>query len=246
MKLWLLAFLGAFYFIPANSQIIRKSTLCFYSGDSILITADHYRSKEKNPYIILIHQENSSRGVFDSIAERFVKMNYNCLAVDLRNGDKYEFVNNETAQRARQLGHLINQNAAENDLAATIDFIFGTSKQKLILLGSSSSASMALKLAVGNEKIKAVIALSPGEFYRPEYELKSFIENLNKPLFITGNEEETNYYKSIIDDLEAPMISLYRPSDFTPIRGNELLLKSNNLQNEYWFALLIFIKSLHP
>jgi dienelactone hydrolase len=240
----MISFIGAFCFLPLNAQIIRKSTLCFYSVDSILITADNYRSREENPYLILIHQENSSRGVFDSIAERFVKMNFNCLAVDLRNGDKYAYVNNETAQRARQRGRIINQRTAEDDLTATIDFIYNLSNQKLILLGSSSSASMALKLAAGNEKVQAVIALSPGEFYRPDFELKDFFESLNKPLFITGNEEETNYYKPIIDTLDAPLITLYRTSEFTSVRGNRLLLNSNNLQNQYWFALLIFIKSL--
>lgn len=245
-RILLLSALWGLFFIPANSQIIRKSTLCFYSEDSLLITADHYRSKEENPYIILAHGENSSRGVFDSIADRFVKMNYNCLAVDLRHGEKYGYINNETAQRARQHGRIINQRTAEDDLAAAIDFIYGTSKQKLILLGSSSSASITLKLAAGNEKIKAVIALSPGEFYRPEFELEGFLKNINKPLFITGNQEEINYYQRIIDMIETPTISLYKPSDYTSLRGNELLLKSNHLQNEYWFALLIFIKSLQP
>lgn len=244
-KVLFIAFLWAFSFYSVNAQIVRKSTVTFYSTDSVVVTADHYRSKEGNPYIILLHQENSSRGVFDSIAERFVKMNYNCLAVDLRNGNKYDFVNNETAQIARQQNRLINQITAENDLEAAINFIYGISRQKFIILGSSSSASMALKMAAGNDNVEAVIALSPGEFYRPELELKTIIKDLKKPLFIAGNQEETNYYQSILAECDSQITSLFKPSVINSLRGNELLLSSNNLQNEYWFALLIFIKSLH-
>ena len=73
--------------IPAGAQIIRKSKVTFFSSDSLSITADHYFSKKTNPCILLFHTENSSRGEFDSIAGRFARMQYNCLAVDLRSGE---------------------------------------------------------------------------------------------------------------------------------------------------------------
>ena len=60
--------------IHSNAQIIRKSKVTFLASDSLLITADHYYSKKTNPYILLFHTENASRGEFDSIADRFARM----------------------------------------------------------------------------------------------------------------------------------------------------------------------------
>ena len=74
-----------------------KEKVSFPSEDGIEITADKYLVNEEYPYILLFHQAGSSRGEFRDVAEKFLKLRYNCLAVDLRSGDNANFVNNETA-----------------------------------------------------------------------------------------------------------------------------------------------------
>jgi len=236
------------FFVPSTglAQIIRKSTIAFYSQDSILITADQYYSKMDDPYIVLLHQENSSRGVFDSIAERFVKMNFNCLAVDLRNGNRYKFIKNETAIRARDNNKLTNIQEAEKDVNAAIDFIFGLNRQPVVLLGSSASATLAMKVATENTKVRAVIALSPGDFYQSVWTVDTLLHVLkDKPVFIAGNTHETDYYLNYESSLKNKNNhSLLKPSKPIDLRGTELLMSNNPLENEYWFSLLVFIKFL--
>ena len=70
-------------FVLSAFNVIRKETVVFHSADSLQITADEYIIAKENPYILLFHEQGSSRGEFESIAERLCKMDYNCLAVDL-------------------------------------------------------------------------------------------------------------------------------------------------------------------
>ncbi len=98
-----------------------KEKVSFPSGDGLEITADKYLVNEEYPYVLLFHQAGSSRGEFRDIAEKFLKLRYNCLAVDLRSGDNANYVNNETASRARGAGKSVNFLDAMGDMSAAID-----------------------------------------------------------------------------------------------------------------------------
>jgi len=226
-------------------MVTRKSKVSFPSEDGLEITADHYYSKKSNPYIILLHQERSSRGEFDSIAERLIKMNYNCLAVDLRSGDRYGFVVNETALRAREKG--LNTTLIEclKDINASIEFVKKISNLPIILLGSSFSASLAILTAKNDSAVKAVIAFSPGEFFLPGIEIKSELEDFNKPVFAGFSDEEELYIRDMFSlAVNHNNINLFSPSDNAGKRTAEALLSLNNSSDEYWLALLIFLRSI--
>ena len=111
----LLLFTTAFH---SGAQIIRKSKVTFLSSDSLTITADQYFSKNTNPWILLFHTENASRGEFDTIAVRFGRMQYNCLAVDLRSGNTYNYVENETAKKALELDYSTSLIQASRDVGS--------------------------------------------------------------------------------------------------------------------------------
>ena len=97
---------------------------------------------------------------------------YNCLAVDLRSGYAYGFVDNETALRAKQKGFNTSLISSAKDIDAAIDYAVRLSGQPVILLGSSSSASLCLIEGAGNPNVKAIMALSPGEFFKPGIEIR--------------------------------------------------------------------------
>ena len=78
--------------------MVRVNTITLSSADGLEITADEYVVSDTLPYILLFHEQESSRGEFQTIAQRLCKMNYNCLAVDLRNGGNNNNVSNETAK----------------------------------------------------------------------------------------------------------------------------------------------------
>ncbi|MBE0653909.1 MAG: dienelactone hydrolase family protein [Bacteroidales bacterium] len=229
--------------LPVNAQVIRKKTIEFYSSDSLLITADHYFSNKNNPYILLFHQENSSRGEFDSIADRFVKMKYNCLVVDLRNGDKFAYTENHTARRAKEKNFPTGL-TTEHDIIAAIDFAGNLTENKIILLGSSWSASLCLKVASEDERIKAVMAFSPGEFLQPTYPLKKLFTRLQKPVYIAVSPQEYPYLRDAIDQMPEGSLSMITPPEKSVARGIPMLYSEHPGSDEYWLSVLIFIKSL--
>ena len=228
---------------PLNAQVIRKSSVEFYSSDSLLISADHYYSNKDNPYILLFHQEGSSRGEFDQIARRFVKMKFNCLAVDLRNGGKFEYVENLTSQRAKE--KLLPAGIETGkDILAAIDFAQSVNEKNVILLGSSWSASMCLKVASEDERVSAVMAFSPGEFLRPMNDLADLFSKLQKPVFVAGSPMEYPYLVKSTRSIPEGFLSLVNPPERSVERGIPMLFDTNPGHNEYWFSVLIFIKSL--
>ncbi len=54
---------------------------------------------------------------------------------------------------------------AQQDIESAIDFLAKKYKSMVILLGSSYSSSLALLEGVSNDKVKAIIAFSPGGYF---------------------------------------------------------------------------------
>ncbi len=240
--LWLALFLLPVN--PVHAQIIRKSKVTFPAADSLIVTADHYYSKKTDPYILLFPTENSSRGEFDSIAFRFARMRYNCLAVDLRSGGPFGYTDNETAQRAREQGFDVSLKSAGYDIAGAISYALELSGKPVVLLGSSSTASLSLIEGSKNPDVKAIIALSPGEFFLPDLRIRDLAPSISIPVFITGSSEEIPYMQEMFGDSGNKYINLFVPTEEADQRGTSLLCRVNQHRDQYWLAILIFIKSL--
>jgi len=246
-KLSFLTIVLFIFFLPvdhAGAQIIRKSKVTFLAADSLLITADHYYSRKDYPYILLFHTEKASRGEFDSIATRFARMKYNCLAVDMRSGENFGYVDNETAKRARSRGYSTTLSEGLNDIKAAIAYAVKLSGQPVVLLGSSSSASLCLLAASDNPQVKAVMAFSPGEFFKPELEITELAANISKPVFVTCSDSEVTWIKEMFAETDDKYLDLFLPSGQVNERGTDLLTPKNAERDQYWLAVLIFIKSL--
>ena len=228
---------------PVTAQVIRKSEVRFKASDGLLISANLYQSRKSNPYIILFHQEQSCKGEFDSIVSRFIKMNYNCMAVDLRSGDDLGFQKNETALKAKEDGYTLSLNHSAKDMKAAIDFMYNYSGKPICLFGSASSASLALIEGRSNQYVKAVVAFSPGEYFSPEFEIKSVLAGYPKPVFVGCTAEEFPYLSGI-EGFPGPDKVLFKPISGEGQRGTGALLKDNPSRDEYWLSLLIFFKAL--
>ncbi len=174
----------------------QKTVVSFQSSDSLDLTADLYFLADTLPYLILLHEQGSSRGEFESLAERFQKMDYNCLAVDIRNGGNANFISNETVRRSRHGDYILGREEVENDIRASVNYAFNVSGKQVVLLGSGASASLGLKLSKEMDEVKGVIALSPGEFYAPFLSIQDTISNMEKAF-----KEEMNEIKDKLEDL---------------------------------------------
>ena len=113
---------------------------------------------ENNPYILLFHQQQSSRGEYYTIARKLCKMDYNCLAVDIRNGGSDNSVSNETVKRCRENRCSRGVTDVEKDILSAVKYAFEKSKKPVILFGSGANGSLCLKIARENDNVRAVIA----------------------------------------------------------------------------------------
>ena len=226
------------------SAQVSKEKITFEATDGLTITADLYLVQEDFPYIVLLHQEGSSRGEYNETAFKLTKLNYNCLAVDLRSGDNENFVSNETARMARQTGKPTRYLDASADVQAAIDYAYNLNNKKVILFGSSYSASLCLLIGKDNPNVQAVIAFSPGEYFGEDLRLENELDLFDKPLFVTGTRTEYTYITQMLQNLNPESYTLFQPSDSVGIHGSKALWEDNESKDEYWLALLLFFNSL--
>jgi dienelactone hydrolase len=244
MKKIQLTFLFFFLAISVSTAQGMKEKVTFKAEDGIEITADKYLINEEYPYILLFHQAGSSRGEFNDIAERFLKLRYNCLAVDLRSGDNSNYVKNETALRAGGQHSSVSFLDAAMDIRAAIDYAWDLNPKEVILLGSSYSASLVMLEGEKNPYSKAVIAFSPGEYFGKDLRMEDVIDSISKPLFIAVTEREEPYVRQIMSNIPEEEYTLFRPEN-KGIHGARALWEDNPSKDEYWLALLLFINNLN-
>jgi pimeloyl-ACP methyl ester carboxylesterase len=225
-------------------NVIRKETVQFETEDGLEITADEYIINSDNPYILLLHNQGASRGEYQTIARKLCKMDYNCLAIDLRNGGSNHPVSNETVKRCRQNRCPTGLSSIELDVNAALQYIQSRSEQPVILFGSSENASLSLKIATENENVRAVVAFSPGEYFMPEISIQDTITNLKKPTFVSSGLSEIPYVKELISGMDENFVTLFEPKLGEGEQGIEALNISTENNSEYWLALLLFFKDL--
>lgn len=241
LKSYILILIASLILVPAA----QKKKITFLSRDSLEVTADLYLIKENYPYLLLFHQEGSSRGEYNETAQKFSKLNFNCLAVDLRSGNNSNYVRNETAKKAMQLFKPSMFLDAANDIEAAIEYTYSLNNQNVILIGSSFSASLCMLIGNKNPHVKAVIAFSPGEFFGNDLRLEEELDTFRIPLFVTGTESELPYIDQMLHKISAQdNVTIYRPATPPGQHGSLALWENNPTKDEYWLALLVFFNSL--
>ncbi|WP_191859987.1 alpha/beta hydrolase [Hanstruepera ponticola] len=152
-----------------NKEITTKPTeepikkeVYFYSSDSVKVYADFYQQDLDAPNIILFHQGGANvRSEYKPIIPKLLESGYNILAVDQRVGG--QLLGNYNRTVADIDINRFNYCDAYPDLEASLKYMKNTSNTgKIIVWGSSYSATLAIKLAYNNPDIvDAVLAFSP-------------------------------------------------------------------------------------
>ncbi|MBN2669249.1 MAG: dienelactone hydrolase family protein [Bacteroidales bacterium] len=223
---------------------VAQDKIAFKASDNLDVVAHLYEIDPSYPYIILLHQENYSKGEFKEIAISLLKLKYNCLAVDLRYGEIVNSIPNETALNAKEANVLRSMYDAQIDIEAAINYAYNVSNQEVILLGSSFSGTLAIKIAKDNPKVKAVIAYSPGEFFRNKFLIHDEMEGFDKPLYIAGSQLEYPYLTRLTELVAKDKIIVFQPQNSGGKHGAKALWKSDDVSKEYWLSLLMFINNL--
>ncbi|MFN4235516.1 MAG: alpha/beta hydrolase [Bacteroidia bacterium] len=236
MKL-IFSILILFFSFRANAQ----TTFFIVGKDGVPVTADLYASDTSKQFIILFHQARYSRGEYKETALKLNKMGFNCLAVDLRSGKEVKGIKNETAEVALSRNKATNYLDAEQDMLTAIDYVYQQTNKPMIILGSSYSASLALKIAANNNKIAKVIAFSPGEYFGSEIKIADYTSKINVPTFITSSKKESEGVKKLISENTTGEITHFVPKGEGK-HGSSALWDENPNHQEYWLALMLFLK----
>ncbi len=235
--------ISLFILMITSLSLPAQEKISFPSRDGLPVTADWYKTDERAPVIILFHQAGFSRGEYSETAKKLNTYGFSCLAVDLRSGAEANGVKNETAAKAKEQNKPADYLASEQDMIAAIDYVFQLRKKKVIIFGSSYSASLALKLMKDNRKIAAVIAFSPGEYFDTMSIRKLISGNTDKPVFVTSSKEEAPAVSVLIENLHS-----LSKVQFVPQRdgthGSKALWQSNPNNREYWMNLKLFLDTL--
>ncbi len=225
-------------------SITGQEAVYFIAEDSVRIRGDLYLQDTQRPFIILCHQDGSNRSEYYEIAPRLLNLNYNCLAVDLRAGGKAGYVQNETANHALLGKRPAQPLDAVVDIRAAIRYIQSISKYPVILLGSSYSASLCLLTAAGNPSVKAVIALSPGEYFQPLMQVGEEVKKISQQVLVCSTQSEYPYIQKMLSGIPDGKLTLFKPEKSKGMRGSGAFASSNAGSGEYWFALMMFFKKL--
>ncbi|MEY2924692.1 MAG: hypothetical protein RLZZ337_1240 [Bacteroidota bacterium] len=209
-------------------------TVTFLSSDSLEITADYYPNPDAKAIIVMFHQSSFSRGEYKDIAPRMVDSGYACLAVDLRSGNFVYDIINQTAAKAKAKGLNPSYLDALVDVKVAIDFADQNSNREIYLWGSSYSAGLALIAAKEDERVKRVIAFSPGEYFSNQSTVRSRILGLNIPIFITGsNEEYDMIIKPLVEVLPKHNVVTFRPESISDHGSKTLWPTSSSSEITY-------------
>jgi dienelactone hydrolase len=225
-------------------------TMDFQSADGLKITADIYvvHDTKTTPFIVMFHQASWSRGEYREIAPRLNIMGYNGMAVDLRSGNSVLGVHNRTAERAEELGKQTSFVDATQDMIAAIKFARSQfHPPKLLIMGSSYSASLALKIAGDYPDLAdGVIAFSPGEYFEKAGMGYTWIldsaPKITVPVFIASANMEKNRWYNIFEAVSSDEKLSYIPPEGGK-HGARSLWKRYPESEEYWIMLETFLKS---
>jgi len=211
--------------------------------DNVLVHCKLYESKESNPKIMLLcHQARFSKGEYIETAPKFNKLGYTCLAIDQRSGEGVNKDVNQTALMAKQLGLGTDFEDAEIDIKTAIYFLFSKYNKKIILLGSSYSSALILKIAASEkDKIESVISFSPGEYFKDTTIINASLKKLTIPIWITCSKAEIPLTETLFKGVENKQLVFFQPEKEGK-HGSKALWENYKDNKEYWESLKEFLK----
>lgn len=228
---------------------VNPTPVTFPSQDGLSISADLYTidASAPRPFIVLCHQAGWSRGEYRKIAPRLNKLGFDCLALDQRSGNEINGVANETARRATEKNLGTGYLDAEQDILAALTYVqkSGLAHGKVILWGSSYSASLALKIAGEHpDMVNAVLAFSPGEYFvgsgKPKNWIAESAAKIKVPAFVTSSKEEASRSEALRQAIPANYKHSFLPTGQSK-HGSSALWSQFAGNGPYWVATEKFL-----
>ena len=218
--------------IKNGNKQMSKETITFLSHDGLTITADVYKVENNPITILLCHQAGYSRGEYKDTALLLNSYGYSVMAIDQRSGNGVNSVVNETAKLAKAKKINTDYIDAKPDIIAAIDYVYkDNGNLQIVLVGSSYSATLAMLIGENNNKVKAIAAFSPGEYYKG-MSIQNEIKDIAKPTFVTASLSETEALTTLVSKMKTNNLFHYKPKE-EGIHGSRALWDSTKGYKEY-------------
>jgi dienelactone hydrolase len=217
----------------------------FRAHDGLLVNAYLYDIGKGKPVILLCHQAGYNHMEYADIAPKLNKLGYNCLAIDQRSGGNFAGEPNVSADRAKEKGLKHEMVDAQQDMRAAIDYLYQRYNREVILWGSSYSSSLALLEGVSNDKVKAMIAFSPGDYFGDAApSLRTVFAKTKKPFMVTSSKEEAPALRTLIGNKSLQTNQLQFIPESEGFHGSRALWEGQKGAENYWRSLQTFLSKI--
>lgn len=216
------------------------------AADKVKVFATYYGAGDKTkPIVLLFHQAGANSAEYASIAPRLNRLGFNALAVDQRSGGSAFGHANKTV---KVLGHSKGYRAALPDFQAALDWARAHRAARIIVCGSSYSASLVFLLATDNPgKIAALMAFSPGEYLGGSHVVRDAAAKLkNVAVFVSSASDsgEIAAARAIVDAVPGKTKTQFVPKH-APHGASALRADANSAgYKEVWAAVERFLAPL--
>ncbi len=206
-----------------------EETITFEAEDGTDLVGSYYHGS--GPSVILLHMLDHDRNTWNLFAEKLNKDNYTVLSIDLR-GHGQSNKDWKTFDEEDFLDMIFDVQAAKDFLKKQ-----GADTKRIIIMGASIGANLALEHAAEDEDVRATILLSPGLNYKG-LETEGPAEEIETPVLIVASEGDEYSAKSSekLDNLiNNSKLKIY-PGDR---HGTDLFIGSdlNNIILEWLYSL---------
>jgi dienelactone hydrolase len=167
----------------------EKKEVAIAADDGFSLKATLYSSGKSGPGVLLLHQCNADRQIYDNLGMMLSSAGYNALALDFRG-----FGGSKNAQ-FKDLASSRDKMPADVD--AALKFLSSqelVNKTMLGVVGGSCGVNQAIQAARRHAEIRTLVLLSGGT----DAEGEAFIKNTAKmPILGAASKEDTNAAASI-------------------------------------------------
>ncbi len=190
--------------------------------------------------VLMFHQAGSSAGEYLAIAPRVSKLGFDCLAIDQRSGGVMFGLNWSIKEHPGPQTY----EGAYLDVEGALDWAKTQGYSKIIVWGSSYSASLALRLVAEHPEIRGVLSFSPGEYFDQKDVVARWAALDRIPTLMAFTEDEAGsggqeLFKKLLPSSKNVIISF--PGG---VHGSSTLLAHHSGTEQYWMSVEAFLVGL--
>lgn len=144
----------------------HMETVTMTTEDGVEVVGDYYLAGTKNvSAVLLLHMMPATRKSWVEFAEKLNDAGFSALAIDLRgHGDSLN-KSDGTYLNYKNFSNAEHQSSI-HDVEASANFLKQKGATKIIVIGASIGANLALQYAAAHHDIRSAVLLSPGLDYR--------------------------------------------------------------------------------